>query len=150
MAKGLIKRSTLTAIADAIRAKTGSADTILPADMAAMIEGIIAGGAIAGTFIVASSAAGAAHSLGRSLPEYADYCFIFAGMTRSCKYPFCVILYVDGEYKRAVINDGESNYTAQNVVIDFANGTISRPNMYPDVGEEYIWFYLEVEGGTVA
>lgn len=40
MAKGLVKRATLTAIADAIRAKTETSDMILPTDMAAMIEGI--------------------------------------------------------------------------------------------------------------
>lgn len=42
-AYGLIADFTLTAIADAIRAKTDSSDMILPADMAAMIEGIETG-----------------------------------------------------------------------------------------------------------
>ena len=37
MGKGLVERSTLTAIADAIREKTGSTAKMLPADMAGMI-----------------------------------------------------------------------------------------------------------------
>lgn len=44
MAEYLIKDSTLTAIANAIRAKTGTADPIAVADMATQIEGITTGG----------------------------------------------------------------------------------------------------------
>lgn len=43
MAKALIDDSTLTGIANAIRAKTGSADTMLPSQMAAAISGISTG-----------------------------------------------------------------------------------------------------------
>lgn len=38
--RGLIARETLTAIADAIRAKTETTDSVFPDDMAALIEGI--------------------------------------------------------------------------------------------------------------
>lgn len=40
MAKGLIEENTLTDIADAIRAKTGSTDTLLPSEMASAIASI--------------------------------------------------------------------------------------------------------------
>lgn len=40
MAKGLIKDSTLTAIANAIREKTETTGTMLPSEMAALIQGI--------------------------------------------------------------------------------------------------------------
>lgn len=40
MAKGLVKDSTLTAIANAIREKTGTTGTMLPSEMAALIQGI--------------------------------------------------------------------------------------------------------------
>lgn len=40
MAKGLIKDSTLTAIANAIREKTETTATMLPSEMAALIQGI--------------------------------------------------------------------------------------------------------------
>lgn len=43
MSKGLINDSTLTEIADAIRAKTESTDTMLPSEMAALIMGILTG-----------------------------------------------------------------------------------------------------------
>lgn len=43
MAKGLIKDSTLTAIANAIREKTGTTGAMLPAEMAALIQGITGG-----------------------------------------------------------------------------------------------------------
>lgn len=38
--KGLVSKSALTAIADAIRSKTNSAETMLPSEMAALIESI--------------------------------------------------------------------------------------------------------------
>lgn len=44
MAKGLINNSTLTDIANAIRAKMGTSDVMLPSEMAALIEGISEGG----------------------------------------------------------------------------------------------------------
>ena len=44
MANVFIEESTLTAIGDAIRAKTGGTEGILPADMPAQIEGISGGG----------------------------------------------------------------------------------------------------------
>lgn len=44
MANVFIEESTLTAIGDAIRAKTGATDKIFPADMATAIEGITGGG----------------------------------------------------------------------------------------------------------
>lgn len=40
MAKGLVKDSTLTAIANAIREKTETTGTMLPSEMAAMIQGL--------------------------------------------------------------------------------------------------------------
>lgn len=40
MAKGLVKDSTLTAIANAIREKTETTATMLPSEMAALIQGI--------------------------------------------------------------------------------------------------------------
>lgn len=40
MAKGLVKDSTLTAIANAIREKTETTGTMLPSEMAALIQGI--------------------------------------------------------------------------------------------------------------
>lgn len=43
MPKGLIEQSTLTAIADAIRAKTETTDTMLPSEMAGLIEAISTG-----------------------------------------------------------------------------------------------------------
>ena len=44
MANHLIEESTMTAIADAIRSKTGSTDSLKPGDMSAAIEGISSGG----------------------------------------------------------------------------------------------------------
>lgn len=43
MAECLIQDTTLTAIADAIRAKTETTDTMLPSEMAALIESIATG-----------------------------------------------------------------------------------------------------------
>lgn len=50
MAKVLINDTTLTAIADAIRAKSETSDTMLPGEMAALIAGIKTGEVRYGTF----------------------------------------------------------------------------------------------------
>lgn len=53
MTKMLINDSTLTAIADAIRAKGGTSEVMLPGDMAELIEALPAGGSVTlktGTF----------------------------------------------------------------------------------------------------
>lgn len=42
--KGLVEQATMVAIADAIRAKTQSSELLLPSQMPAAIEGIVAGG----------------------------------------------------------------------------------------------------------
>ena len=47
MAKGLITQATLTGIADAIRAKTGTSDAMRPDEMAALIQSISGGGKVA-------------------------------------------------------------------------------------------------------
>lgn len=46
MSKGLVERDSLTAIANAIRSKTGSSDTYTPAEMASAIQSITTGDAI--------------------------------------------------------------------------------------------------------
>lgn len=51
MAKGLIKDSTLTAIADAIREKTETTGTMLPSEMAALIQGITGSKFAWGTYV---------------------------------------------------------------------------------------------------
>lgn len=47
MAKGLITQATLSGIADAIRAKTGTSDAMRPDEMAALIQSISGGGKVA-------------------------------------------------------------------------------------------------------
>ena len=73
--KGLVSMSTLSDIAGAIRAKTETTNAILPADMAAMIEGIETGGGIlSGTF---ESTGSQSVNLGTILPESDNYIFCF-------------------------------------------------------------------------
>lgn len=55
MAKGLVESSTMTAIADAIREKTGSTDTYTPAEMVEAIANIQGGGVTPETFEIKDS-----------------------------------------------------------------------------------------------
>lgn len=74
MAKMFINDSTLTAIADAIRAKTETSETMLPGEMAALITAIETGATSTlqeGTFTVANNAQTA--SLGASVNVSGDY-----------------------------------------------------------------------------
>lgn len=84
MAEYLIQESTLTAIADAIRAKNESSEAILPSEMAGLIEGLSSGGCnfISGTFIgnqktiVVGNAPTYQVSLGMELPESDNFCLV--------------------------------------------------------------------------
>lgn len=80
MAKGLIEHSTMTSIADAIRAKTETTNKILPVNMAELITAIETetGGSevMSGSFTLTSAALVAA--LGATLPSSDDYVFVCA------------------------------------------------------------------------
>lgn len=72
--KGLISKDTLTTIADAIRAKTETSETMLPGEMAALIAAIKTGSTSTlqeGTFTVANQAQ--TISLGTSVDVSGDY-----------------------------------------------------------------------------
>lgn len=77
MAKMLINDSTLTAIADAIRAKGGTSAEMLPGEMAALIEAIKTSTANAstGTFTPSGAQVYSA-SLGKTLKLNGNYCLI--------------------------------------------------------------------------
>jgi hypothetical protein len=74
MAKGFISDTTLTAIADAIREKTGSTEQMMPGEMADLIRSIAGDGVLikAGTFQVASDQQSVTieHGLGK-VPAFA-------------------------------------------------------------------------------
>lgn len=77
MAKGLIKDSTLTAIADLIREKEETTEGILPADMEPRLRALLE----AGSFnVMSGSATPSANTetlnLGATLPESDNYLFI--------------------------------------------------------------------------
>ena len=69
MAKVLVNDTTLTAIADAIRAKTGSGDTMLPGKMATLIAGITSGDVRYGEF---KGSGTEAFNIGPNVPD-GDY-----------------------------------------------------------------------------
>ena len=75
--KGLVSKSALTAIADAIRAKTETSETMLPGEMAALIEAIKTSNAKAstGTFTPSGSQVYTV-SLGKALDLSGNYCLI--------------------------------------------------------------------------
>lgn len=147
MAKGFIEHSTLAAIADAIRAKTKNTDSMLPSDMAAMIEGVST--AHSGAFTTASGGGGSVNSLGRSLPIYNSYDFIMIGQNSAANMEFGFVKCRDGEIVQNTRYEKDGNSYAGGWVIDFANGTITAAaNFYVNKGEIYDWFYIPFEEVT--
>lgn len=158
MAKGLINDSTLTAIADAIRAKNGSEDTMLPSEMAGLIEAIESGGveAYMGTVSGGLNSSYRPHvvsvSLGTVLPESENYLFvIFGDSTYNNSYVLTVhTIYKNGgetlssryfvRYKSSSstsINTGESD-----TGLELSTGIYSTPNKSPYLYGKYYWFYF--------
>ena len=77
MAKGLIEHSTLTAIADAIRAKGNTSDGILPSNMANAITALSNVYMVTGTSTAANQQYDdAIMALGVMLPDSSNYTFI--------------------------------------------------------------------------
>jgi hypothetical protein len=89
---GFILPETMHSLAEAIRAKAETTDKILPADMAAMIEGLKSGGEVlTGTFDASTTSNELVISLGVSLPDCDNYVFFTAGKKRpEWNYILCV------------------------------------------------------------
>lgn len=146
-ANGLVSSETLTAIADAIRAKTGTTDKILPANMAAMIEAMAAGANVHwGTVVPTIS--GPALYLGVELPTYAHY-GVFALPTSGTRSGGFTLNTADG-VTGAAIGMSEVNtvnliirrYDASNPCIVDSNGT---NHFYAYSGQTYAWVYFEIK-----
>lgn len=127
-ANGLVPSETLTAIADAIREKTLTTNRILPADMAAMIEGIEAGGdvkSVNGSVTV--SAYSETLDLGSKLPESSNYMFILfpAGSFTTPSWRITVLIVetcISGTINSMDITTPQSG-TAGNVTMNRASVT---------------------------
>lgn len=144
MAKGLIKDSTLTAIADAIREKTETTDKILPTNMAGLIESIGGRTIYSGSFLGAGE--NVAHPLGVSLPTFENYTFFI--VPRNAKWGTNEYNYFCG--RKSVYGTITIDYlrTQASVVsgywnIDFENGTIQNDYFQPAEGAQYDWWYFE-------
>lgn len=109
MAKGYINDTTMTDIANAIRAKTETSDPILPSEMADIILAIEAAGgkAAMGSWTTSGSTKTVNHGLGKT-PNFVG---VFAGgkimNSPSSGYYICASLYIDltgtnigGTYKK--------------------------------------------------
>lgn len=140
MAEYMIQGETLTAIADAIRGKTGGASPIDPAQMAAEISNISAGGGLpagisavsVGTYTPASETTSSAkipHGLGDvpnfvvmyadglvTSADFATYICAFAGIPQLLEAGVGVRMYRHGSANGSSFNNGatlayESAYT---------------------------------------
>ena len=128
MSKGLITKTILSDIADAIRGKTGSTAQIKPSEMAGMIEAISGGGNVAGIEICEHYDASAENSrivLSHSLGAKPSYAFII-GMEPHGSIPAF-------KMRTSLIwptSSGETSFTASNVRAssDGASYTIGTQN----------------------
>ena len=104
--KGLVAKQNLTDIADAIRAKLESTETMAPGEMAALIESISAGAEIVtGTYKSAqydNEVCVINHNLGR-VPKYALMIMNYEGSKDRCVWA----VYGDGTTNRIAIYDSQ-------------------------------------------
>lgn len=140
MAKGLIERSTLTAIADAIRAKTGSSGQMLPSEMAGLIEGI-SGGTVLKGWVQPTTSQGATLSLGVELPEADNFALVIYAATGNDYVGKCyntvILLHHGGQFLYnmygAYLGSSAANFygtalyesDAEKFTVDHATGTIT-------------------------
>lgn len=155
MAKGLINESTLTAIADAIRAKTETTDAILPADMAGLIEGItVDAGIMSGTFSTSGKSNSAA--LGVTLPESDNHLFFCTDTVTISQYPgtprpIHCIMHVNlngvGYSVAWVVKSSSTDNPTYSTggLVSFSGDTVVTLNGYDFYGNRtYDWWYTYV------
>lgn len=160
MAKGLIERATLTAIADKIRAKTRTTTKMSPGDMAEMIESI-SNEVHSGSYTLVGNV-NHQFNLGVSLPRYSSYIFmtykmsgwadnhggynlvengvVTEGMMASWSSSNGTEVYVVGSSDAA-------NAAKAVITIDFDAGIISSPALNGSSGT-WNWWYFEVKGAS--
>ena len=126
--KGLIEKSTLTAIADAIRAKLESSAEMLPSEMAAAIEAISTGAKIKKGSFTASSVTSKAitHGLGEK-PNYA----VIYNTSSSFSTAEVLVAYMSGSSKGGLATRNSTNTVnhaftgTPNVTVDTSKITFS-------------------------
>lgn len=142
--KGVVSWESLRDIADAIRAKTETTETMLPSEMAAMIAAIKAGGEFyTGTFTGPTTTMEV--SLGVSLPTFTNYCFMIVN-TENGNRQGGLKSVIDGVTTNLCYVAGNTNTKVWN--IDFAAGTIQNQDFTSTSGNVYRWCYFEVEGAS--
>lgn len=155
--KVLINDSTLTAIADAIRAKNGSEDTMLPSEMAGLIEAIESGGAdvymgTASGSLSSSNVLPTSVSLGTVLPESENYLFvIFGNSTYTNRNVLAAhTIYKNGGetlssryFTRLKSSSSTSIYTGEaDTGLALSTGRYSTPTTSIYLYGKYYWFYF--------
>ena len=96
MANGLIKDSTLTAIANAIREKTETTATMLPSEMAALIQGISGAKVTYGAVTYSKSNSEQSATIAHGLGEPPNLFVMFATSVDSTPRNILEVLMPDG------------------------------------------------------
>lgn len=147
MALGLIEGDVLTAIADAIRAKTETTDKMLPVNMAALIEGIKTSKEIHwGLAISQASNTTTSIQTGVTLPVYEHYGLfvVFASTTGTSAGGFAWKTpneHIEMAYLQSQIYPTET-WQLQTT----ANGTalVTGKNVFY-TNKQYLWVYFSME-----
>ena len=157
MSKYAIDGATLAAIADAIRAKNGSEDTMLPSEMAGLIEAIESGGAevISGTVSGGTgmqTSLPTSVSLGTVLPESENYLFVIFGNSTytSRNVVTAHTIYKNGGetlssryFNRLKSSSSTSIYTGESDTgLALSTGIYSTPGTSIYLYGKYYWFYF--------
>ena len=110
MAKGLVKDSTLTAIANAIREKTETTATMLPSEMAALIQGITGAKVEYGTKTYSTTAKNITieHSLGK-IPNLIYLAQVGSPYNNMSRWTISLIKWPDDTTRWCTVSDKQFN-----------------------------------------
>lgn len=159
MAKGLITQTTLTGIADAIRAKTGTSDAMRPDEMAALIQSISGGGKVAAGSVTPSGNYTSSVTITHNLGVVPNLIAIFAADVISTGRMVSLFVIPGGGYVTEVYHSSSSSIQSTSLTNNASNLARAFPTLtettltaksngiqgsiYFDPSE-YVWIAAEV------
>lgn len=153
MSEYLIQGDTLTGIADAIRAKTGSTGTMMASEMAALIDSISSGidgyEVTFGTYIVPSRTTNT-QVIDTGLSAEPDYFFLWNDVFARGSTDYCFAYYIKGtgyccwHYSGDLIRSGKTTSSGPIVTSKHSTGGYGREGYWG--ASTYYWVAMLAKG----
>lgn len=143
MAQGVINDTTLTSIADAIREKLESTDTMFPSEMAALIESIEAGGSGKIAYGSVSFSSGTTKSVTHGLGVKPTFYMCTSETNRSKP----MVFYGDFNGTEAGFRWDGGTTTIYDLTLSYVAPTETNLRVYGEAGYTSVWIAGVLENG---